>query len=219
MKDKDIQKLIDKYLEGETSPAEERQLAKELKGSDIPKEWQAIRMMLGELTLGEAEYDEMMKARKASPVRPSVFWRLLIPLAAILLIGFFLFVKPTKEQPVIAEVQQTEAREKPQQASQPEPTSIEKEETAETIPEERVPSKTRTRTYRRKNASLSQEERVPISEEPLPTISDEEEKGKNYPTRNVPDVSEQYLLAAAQAQDIRSRGERLREEVALLIEP
>ena len=64
MKAKDIEQLINKYLEGETSPAEEQKLALELQRPDIPEEWQAIRLMLGELTLGEAEYDAILKKNR-----------------------------------------------------------------------------------------------------------------------------------------------------------
>ena len=66
MKNKDIEKLINKYLEGETSLAEEQKLALELQHPDIPEEWQAIRLMLGELTLGEAEYHSLL-AKKSLP--------------------------------------------------------------------------------------------------------------------------------------------------------
>jgi hypothetical protein len=66
MKQEDIQKLIDRYLEGTTTPDEERQLARELLhlGKDAPEEWQAIRLMLGELAMGEAEYDALMESRR-----------------------------------------------------------------------------------------------------------------------------------------------------------
>ena len=65
MKDKDIQLLIDKYLDGATSPEEEKRLAKELSRADIPLEWEAIKMMLGELTMGEVAYDNMMTEGQA----------------------------------------------------------------------------------------------------------------------------------------------------------
>ena len=64
MTNKDIQQLINKYLKGETSPEEERQLARELQGDNLSEEWQAIRLMLGELSMGEAEYDTIMEQRK-----------------------------------------------------------------------------------------------------------------------------------------------------------
>ena len=77
MKDKDIEQLINKYLEGETSPDEEQELALELQRPDIPQEWKAIRLMLGELTLGEAEYDRI----KTLSNSPSMGRTLFKPLA------------------------------------------------------------------------------------------------------------------------------------------
>ena len=42
MTNKQIQNLIDKYLAGETSPAEEKKLALELQQQqNLPEEWQA----------------------------------------------------------------------------------------------------------------------------------------------------------------------------------
>ncbi|MBO4673944.1 MAG: hypothetical protein J5616_06315, partial [Bacteroidaceae bacterium] len=60
MTQKDVNRLIDKYMEGETSPQEERQLAIEVNRPDAPAEWKIIAEMLGELTLGEALYDQTM---------------------------------------------------------------------------------------------------------------------------------------------------------------
>ena len=68
MKDKEIQILIDKYLEGTTTPDEEKRLAAELLRDDIPKEWEPIRLMLGELTMGEALYDRIMAEREKQPL-------------------------------------------------------------------------------------------------------------------------------------------------------
>ncbi|MBR3433401.1 MAG: hypothetical protein IKH05_07670 [Bacteroidaceae bacterium] len=92
MKAKDIEQLINKYLEGETSPAEEQKLALELQRPDIPEEWQAIRLMLGELTLGEAEYDAILK--KNTPLHHGKGWGWVCSvssLAAVLLVGLFLY--------------------------------------------------------------------------------------------------------------------------------
>ena len=100
MKDKDIEQLINKYLEGETSPAEEQKLALELQRPDIPEDWQAIRLMVGELTLGEAEYD---KIRTLSPLplygeslaplerKFVIVLRYISSMAAVLLVGLFLY--------------------------------------------------------------------------------------------------------------------------------
>lgn len=100
MTNKEIQQLINKYLEGETSPEEERQLALELQGDDQPEEWQAIRLMLGELTMGEAEYDSIMEQRKEKQRKPSallVAIRTISSMAAIYLVGLFFWLQQTPE--------------------------------------------------------------------------------------------------------------------------
>jgi hypothetical protein len=94
MTNKDIQKLIDNYLAGETSPAEERQLALELQQhQDIPDDWQVVRMMLGELTLGEAEYDAIMKQRNSKPSAILITLRIVSSIAAIYLVGLFFYLQ------------------------------------------------------------------------------------------------------------------------------
>ena len=100
MTNKEIQQLINKYLEGETSPEEERLLALELQGDDKPEEWQAIRLMLGELTMGEAEYDAIMEQRKQEQKKPSavlVALRTISSIAAIYLVGLFFWLQQTPE--------------------------------------------------------------------------------------------------------------------------
>ena len=100
MTNKEIQQLINKYLEGETSPEEERLLALALQGDDMREEWQAIRMMLGELTMGEAEYDAIMEQRKQEQKKPSailVALRTITSVAAIYLVGLFFWLQQTPE--------------------------------------------------------------------------------------------------------------------------
>ena len=97
MTNKEIQQLINKYLEGETSPEEERLLALALQGDDMPEEWQAIRLMLGELTMGEAEYDAIMKQRKEKPSAILIALRTISSIAAIYLVGLFFWLQQTPE--------------------------------------------------------------------------------------------------------------------------
>lgn len=97
MTNKEIQQLINKYLEGETSLEEERQLALELQGDDMPEEWKTIRMMLGELTMGEAEYDAIMEQRKEKPSAILIALRAITSIAAIYLVGLFLWLQQTPE--------------------------------------------------------------------------------------------------------------------------
>ena len=100
MTNKEIQQLINKYLEGETSPEEERLLALALQGDNMPEEWQAIRLMLGELSMGEAEYDNIMEQRKQEQKKPSavlVALRAITSIAAIYLVGLFFWLQQTPE--------------------------------------------------------------------------------------------------------------------------
>ena len=97
MTNKEIQQLINRYLEGETSPEEERQLAHELQGDNLPEEWQAIRQMLGELTIGEAEYDAIMEQRKEKPSAILIALRTISSIAAIYLVGLFFWLQQTPE--------------------------------------------------------------------------------------------------------------------------
>ena len=94
MTNKDIQKLIDKYLAGETSPAEEQRLALALsQHQDLPEEWESVRLMLGELTLGEAEYDAVMAQRNTRPSALLIALRIISSVAAIYLIGLFFYLQ------------------------------------------------------------------------------------------------------------------------------
>ena len=119
MTNEDIQNLIDKYLAGETSPVEEQQLALELQQrQDLPDDWQAVSMMLGELTLGEAEYDAIVAQRKAKPSALIIALRIISSVAAIYLIGLFFWLQ---QEPVAkVETAYNNKVEKPQPAPQPE---------------------------------------------------------------------------------------------------
>jgi len=110
MKKENIQKLIDRYLDGVTTPDEEKQLARELLNDDIPDEWKAIRMMLGELAMGEAEYDETIakaeSCKKKATIAPSVYkWEVAASVA--LLIGLVVFFSlDTNDDTSIAKAKQ-----------------------------------------------------------------------------------------------------------------
>ena len=119
MTNKETQKLIDKYLNSETSPAEEQKLALELQQrQDLPDDWQAVSMMLGELTLGEAEYDAIVAQRHHKPSVVIIALRIIWSVAAIYLIGLFFWLQ---QEPVAkVETAYNNKVEKLQPAPQPE---------------------------------------------------------------------------------------------------
>lgn len=107
MNKNEIQRLIDRYLNGVTTPEEEQQLARALLCGNIPDEWKVVRIMLGELAMGEAEYDADM-AKKASRKKSFVLpvpVRWLIAASVALLIGFVCFNSiESNEDNVVAEM-------------------------------------------------------------------------------------------------------------------
>jgi hypothetical protein len=108
MTDKDIQRLTDRYLAGATSPAEERRLALALRQrGELSEEWQAVSLMLGELTAGEAEYDTIMAGRRAKPSAVVVALRIMLTTAAVYLVGLFLWLQQEPTEPVRLAKQQT----------------------------------------------------------------------------------------------------------------
>ena len=108
MTDKDIQRLTDRYLAGATTPAEERRLALALRQlGELSEEWQAVNLMLGELTAGEAEYDAIMAGRRAKPSAVVIALRIMLTTAAVYLVGLFLWLQQEPTEPVrLADKQQ-----------------------------------------------------------------------------------------------------------------
>ena len=63
MSHEDIELLITKYFDGETSNDEEKHLSLALMRNDIPKEWKIIAAMIGELTRDESLFDKIIGYR------------------------------------------------------------------------------------------------------------------------------------------------------------
>ena len=101
MTDNDIRQLTSRYLAGETTLAEERQLALALRQrGELSEEWQAVSLMLGELTAGEAEYDAIMAGRRARPSAVIIALRIMLTTAAVYLVGLFLWLQQEPAEPV-----------------------------------------------------------------------------------------------------------------------
>jgi hypothetical protein len=174
MTQKDINRLIDKYMEGETTPQEERQLAIEVNRPDAPAEWKVIAEMLGDLTLGEALYDQTMAERKRVRIRRYIGWSI-AAVAACLTLWFVLgkLSIPTLQQdtaPQIAQqpkpVVKPEAKEK-EVSTVLTPASPAEEQVAYNAPTKRIKK-------HRKNARPVVEEVVEEEVPMLPQVSEEE---------------------------------------------
>lgn len=172
MTQKDVNRLIDKYMEGETSPQEERRLAIEVNRPDAPAEWKIIAEMLGELTLGEALYDQTMVERKRIKIRRYVGWG--IAVAACLTLWFVLgkLVPETPQQDTTPQIAQRPTVVKPEEKKETPvltPAAPAVEQVAYTAPAKRMKRKPRRQAIPVMTATV-ETEMVPE----LPQVSEEE---------------------------------------------
>ena len=101
MTHQETNQLIERYLEGNTTPEEEHRLALEVARDDAPEEWKIISAMLGELTTDEAIFDRMMADRKTKvtplkPIRRIKPWYYIAAAACVILalsVSILLFTK------------------------------------------------------------------------------------------------------------------------------
>ena len=175
MTQQEVNRLIEKYMDGKTSLEEERQLAIEVNRPDAPAEWKIVAEMLGELTWGEALYDEEMAARKRVRLHRYIGWSV-AAVAACLTLWFVLgkFSVPTPHQETTPQIaQQPTQMVKPEVPEEKEvptvltPASPTVEQVAYTPPAKRV--KKHRRPARPAVEVVEQEEALV-----LPEVSEEE---------------------------------------------
>ena len=174
MTQKDVNRLIDKYMEGETTPQEEHQLAIEVNRSDAPAEWKIIAEMLGDLTLGEALYDQTMAERKRLQIRRYIGWG--IAVAACLTLWFVLgkLVPETPQQDTTPQIAQQPPMVKPEEKEAPitlTPSSPATEQVAYTAPKKHI-----RRKHRQPASPIAEMTEVENSKTipELPQVSEEE---------------------------------------------
>jgi hypothetical protein len=216
MTDKDIQILIDKYLEGMTTPEEELSLARELQRPGLPEEWKAIRLMLGDLALGEAEYDAVMAERKPK-LRIVRLWPWLAAACVAALLIVFLG-PPKKVVPKEPQIAKVETGEKKKPLPQPLPREGSKKPALNSSRREK-PSPSR-RVGRIK--SLPPHGRLEGasygSEEPTEPVT---EKSKLRPVEegDVIPYEDPMVQFAEQARALRERGSRVIQRVSMNSNP
>ena len=154
-----------------------------------------------------------LKGRESSPFKGESerVWGFLAIAACALLLIIFNIEKPQPEQsPVMAEVvtepQNNIAEETPQATA---PTEVtEQKQPAMAHAEKPKPTRRQRPAVRKKTIVESP------AEEAAPMETPAEEP---FPEDRLPDTNNPYLVAAAQLQDVRARGERLDREVAMLM--
>ena len=169
----EVNRLIDKYMEGATSPEEERLLAIEVNRPDAPAEWKLVAEMLGELTLGEALYDRTMAERKRIRIRRYVGWGVAVAACLTLWLVLGKLVPETSQQDTTPQIAQ-----KPTPAAKPEEKEATPVLTPATPSEEQVaytaPTKRMKRNPRRQATPLMEETIETEVMPELPQVSEEE---------------------------------------------
>ena len=203
---KQTETLIQKYLNGETSVEEEKLLALEVSREDAPADWKIIAEMLGELTVEEALFDQMMAERKHKPRIMKIWpWVAAACVAALLIV----FLAPPKEdsasKPPIAkvetktkavEVKATETKEKNQNQAAPKPQQVHA-------------TKQQVRVSKR------------ITKEKQATLIAEETESKSktdgliaVEKEDITPFEDPYMQFAEQTRSLRERGNRVIQRVA-----
>ena len=212
--------LIQKYLNGETTAEEERLLALEVSREDAPADWKIIAEMLGELTIDEALFDQIMAERKPKP-RLMRFWPWVAAacVAALLVV----FLGPPKEempnQPQIAKVvpKNTESEVK---AVEPTPVTTEKEIVPEPKPTKHIVAKAVAK-HHDKDVMPEQQVSEPQNQ-PEETVEPIAEPTDN--TNDIAQVEEPVMQNFRHdakidfkgfTRSIRERGERVTHRVAM----
>ena len=159
-----------------------------------------------------------MKVRRQGSRRMIFLWAGSV--AAALLVGFFLFLNRPEEQPVVAQKAEVQTE---QEVPAEKPIKAEPENIQCQVAQHPVPSCPTSSAKSVNSACLVEQRGMPCSDEAQETSLEEvqlsaETEAEDCPTDDISDMPDQLLMAAAQIRDIRSRGERLDREIALLME-
>ena len=232
MTTKEIQQLIDRYLEADLTLEEERLLAIELQREDIPEDWQAIRLMLGELTLGEAVYDKILASRRKRKFQFRCWAAAaVVVLATGLGVALYKSNQPTRivdqdfitndktvshqwETPV-PPVEQTDANSRIDEHDQShEPTRT--VASANTNRRKRKTVQPSSTPSSAEVPSPPQEDRV---EELLLAVAEAERQAMDVQYQHLSHDDNPYATIEAEMRDIRNRGERIEAMVAEITRP
>ena len=210
---KETEILIQKYLNGETTAEEEKLIALEISRKDAPDDWKVIAEMLGELTVDEALFDQIMAERKQKPRFIRLWpWVAAACVAALLIV----FLGPPREEtvskPQIAKVE-------PKKDVETEPKTVETKELVKSeistkpLPTHKTKHKSRVsrRAEEEQQESITRQEAEPIAE-PMGGMDDINDIAQV----EEPDIRESKKLFIEFTRNIRERGELVVRRVAAL---
>lgn len=242
----EITQLLNKFMAGETSLAEEQVLAQYFRTHKVDEEWTEYKEMFalfdnGEVDIeletetsghhdnGDSEMTRMLpKTVREKPKIVALKWLAAVAAACVLLLLTFHYRQnQAEEKPVVAKavVHNNPQVVSPSISPSTSPSVVEEkreEQLAETLLAPQSAKKHRKAVKRRSpqekpmlaEAEPKQENTVPKQESTEPASHPD---GHDTAPAFSSSMEDPFLLAAAQAQNIRSRGERLHQEISMLI--
>ena len=214
---KETEILIQKYLNGETTAEEERLLALEVSRKDAPDDWKVIAEMLGELTVDEALFDQIMAERKQKPRFIRLWpWVAAACVAALLIV----FLGPPREdtstQPQVVKVEPQKIKTEVKTVD-PVPVSAEKEEATESIPAKRIVTKVVAK-HHRENVMPKQQvtEYQNQPEKTIEPIADPMDEINDIAQVEEPAIQDSRKDFMEYTRSIRERGELVMQRIAAL---
>lgn len=216
MTNNEIQILIDKYLEGMTTPEEELSLACELQRPGLPDDWKVIAEMLGCLTVNEALFDQMMAERKRKSRIVKLWPWVAAACVAALLIVFL--GPPKKDVPTQPQIAKVETGQKKKPLPQPLPREGSKNPTLNPSRREKPNPSRRVGSIKSHPPHGRLEGASYGSEEPTEPVT---EKSTLRPVEegDIVPYEDPMVQFAEQARALRERGSRVIQRVSMNSNP
>ena len=212
MTNKDTEILIQKYLNGETTAEEERMLALEVTRENVPDDWKVIAEMLGELTVDEALFNQMMAERsRKSRIVKLWPWVAAACMAALLIV---LLGPPRKDAPSKPQIAKVETGQKKKPLPQPLPREGSKKPTLNSSRREKPTPSRRVGRIKSLPPRGRLEGASYGSEEPIEPVKE------NATLRPVEEVDiipyeDPMMQFAERARTLRERGNRVIQRVSM----
>ena len=200
-----IARILSKFMAGETSLDEEQLLAEYFRTHEVGNEWQEYKEMFALFDSGAVDIEQEAKPTAKPKVVPFRWIMTGIAASILLLIGFSILIKyerPTEQQPVVTET----IEQNTQQSTSSEPIIEEKKEAPQ------KPSEPAQKFHQANKPHKVPQEPLLAQAEPAT-----EAPARNYSEETASNSSNPYLIVTTQLQDLRSRGERLDREVAMMM--
>lgn len=205
----DTELLIKKYLNGETTTEEERSLAIEVSREDVPEDWKVIAGMLGELTVDEALFDQMMAERR--PRRRIVrLWPWVAAACVAALLAIFLG-PPREETSTDPQIAKVEPKKKSVEAKVTEPEQKDQDLNLTNARPQKA-HRTKHKAYVSKKTTKKPQE-TPVGHETEPM-----NKANQLTMVEVCDIvplEDPRIQFAEKASTLRERGNRVIQRVAM----